>query len=245
MIRLSGLVRIFALVCVLTYSHPFYSQETPSNAVVDKMKGQVLLERGGSRSDILPKTKLYLDDVISTREKSLVILYFTDHSKIVLGPNSQLKIQGVNQSKTSIVHLLTGQLRALVKKSKQQSFDKFIVKTKNASMGVRGTDFQVEFSKKLETQLYVKTGLVHLQNHQGHAALVGRGTYSKVDQGGNLYPAVEASPNYRQTGPRLFWTKSYPSQLIPGEANIMRTVRICRENVEKTVKNLLQFQDVK
>ncbi len=88
--------------------------------------------------------------VIQTAEKSFVKLIFLDKSQMNLGPNSQMVINAFPKKEAGIITLVKGQLRSQVTKDYMEMDDKskskLFIKTTSAAMGVRGTDFQVNFN---------------------------------------------------------------------------------------------------
>ncbi len=87
---------------------------------------------------------------VKTEDRSFVKLLFIDKSQMNLGPNSQMKIDTFPESDAGIVTLVKGQLRSKVSKNYMQmdkkNKSKLFIKTKTAAMGVRGTDFQVNYN---------------------------------------------------------------------------------------------------
>lgn len=87
---------------------------------------------------------------VKTADKSFVKLLFIDKSQMNLGPNSQMKIDKFPENDPGIVTLVKGQLRSKVSKNymemDKKDKSKLFIKTKTAAMGVRGTDFQVDYN---------------------------------------------------------------------------------------------------
>ncbi|WP_412470053.1 FecR domain-containing protein [Oceanospirillum sp. RT-1-3] len=86
---------------------------------------------------------------ITTKARSFVKLLFIDKSNLTLGANSEVEVEQFPKKKAGIINLINGQLRSKVSKNyleidKKKS--KLFIKTKTAAMGVRGTDFQVNFN---------------------------------------------------------------------------------------------------
>lgn len=67
-----------------------------------------------------------------------------------LGPNSQMVINAFPKKEAGIITLVKGQIRSQVTKDymemEDKSKSKLYIKTKTAAMGIRGTDFQVNFN---------------------------------------------------------------------------------------------------
>ncbi len=159
--------------------------------------------------------------VIVTGPRSFAKLLFVDKSSVNIGPKSSMEITNFpkkSSGQAGIITLIKGQVRSKVTKdyvddkntSGQKS--KLFVKTETAALGVRGTDFQVNFNSDNQiTSLITFTGEVAmvkidenievggLDSNQmetmvsgNEAVVVRRGEYSGVS------PRVEeASPPVR------------------------------------------------
>ena len=116
-------------------------------AVVKIMRGEVDLLTLGKT------TKLKVDDwveesaVVKTGEKSFVKLVFIDKSQMNVGPNSEMKIEKFSGNDSGVIELVKGKLRSQVTKDylqiKDKDKSKLFIKTSNAIMGIRGTDFMI------------------------------------------------------------------------------------------------------
>ena len=90
--------------------------------------------------------------ILKTEEKSYTKILFLDKSSLTVGPNTQLEITSFPKEKAGIISLIKGQIRSRVTKdymnieNKNQS--KLFIKTKTAALGIRGTDFQVNYSEE-------------------------------------------------------------------------------------------------
>ena len=88
--------------------------------------------------------------IVTTQAKSFAKLLFIDKSSMNIGPNSEMKIKEFPKSDAGIIQLMKGQIRSKVTKDymnmKDKKKSKLFIKTKTAAMGVRGTDFQVNFN---------------------------------------------------------------------------------------------------
>lgn len=88
--------------------------------------------------------------IVITQAKSFAKLLFIDKSSMNVGPNSEMKIKEFPKSDAGIIQLMKGQIRSKVTKDymnmKDKKKSKLFIKTKTAAMGVRGTDFQVNYN---------------------------------------------------------------------------------------------------
>jgi hypothetical protein len=90
--------------------------------------------------------------LLKTEDKSYTKILFMDKSSLTVGPNTQVEITSFPKEKAGIISLIKGQLRSRVTKdymnieNKNQS--KLFIKTKTAALGIRGTDFQVNYNEE-------------------------------------------------------------------------------------------------
>lgn len=124
----------------------------------------------GIATDLKTNSKLKKDDwvsegaIIKTEDKAFAKLIFIDKSTMNVGPNSQIEIQEFKKDKAGIVNLVEGQIRSQVTKNYMEmdkKDSKLFIKTRTAAMGVRGTDFQVNFNpENMNTSLITFEGAV-------------------------------------------------------------------------------------
>lgn len=113
-------------------------------------KGEVFISRDGKQITATKGSLLELQDSIITKENSKALVLLNDKTSITVGKNSNLGIedfvldvQKPSKSKATfkfgkgIFRTITGQIGKINK-------DKFKIKTKSASIGIRGTVFVVE-----------------------------------------------------------------------------------------------------
>jgi len=89
--------------------------------------------------------------IVKTGPTGAVKLFLQDQTVLSLGPSSTLNLDEVKNRKIPNIRLVEGQIRAKVLKNIIASAIsthqvKFIVRTKTAAMGVRGTDFEVIYN---------------------------------------------------------------------------------------------------
>lgn len=128
----------------LMVSLPSYAGKA---ALVKLIKGEAKAIVNGK------EVKLKADDwvdggaVIKTSEKSFVKLVFIDKSQMNVGPLSEIKIEKFHSKDAGVIDLVKGKIRSQVSKDYLQiqgkDRSKLFIKTKNAVMGIRGTDFMI------------------------------------------------------------------------------------------------------
>ena len=116
-------------------------------AVVKMMRGKVEALTLGKSAPLKVDDWVEEGAVVKTGEKSFAKLIFTDKSQMNVGPSSELKIEKFSDKEAGVIDVVKGKIRSQVSKDylqmKDQDKSKLFIKTKNAVMGVRGTDFMI------------------------------------------------------------------------------------------------------
>lgn len=104
--------------------------------------------------------------LITTGKKSFVKIKFEDGSLISLGPNGKFALSQKINAKPRLVELLKGKMRGIVDpkgKAPKGYEHKMYIKTRSASIGIRGTDFLLVYNEKnhITSNITLK-GDVHL-----------------------------------------------------------------------------------
>lgn len=141
-------------------------------ATVEKISGSVRVKKLITGSILALNEKDFVDegDFIQTSEKSFVKLQFTDETQVLISPNSKFLIRAFPKDDAGILIILKGEVRSLVSKKYPEKVDqsksKLYLKTRTAVFGIRGTDFQIDYSP--ETQ---NTSLITFEGRVAMTAL--------------------------------------------------------------------------
>lgn len=163
---------IMGLVSI-TFSHGLLADEANVAKVVI-MRGQVKAKLiNGSVIDVKVDQSIPEGATLQTAEKSFVKLIFIDKSQMNLGPNSQMVINTFPKKEAGIITLVKGQIRSQVTKDYMEMDDKnkskLYIKTKTAAMGIRGTDFQVNFNPENQNTALItfegKVAMAHIEKN--------------------------------------------------------------------------------
>lgn len=161
---------IFIIVLLFSItSFEIFSAEKPVAKVI-LMKGEAKGKSAdGTVFDIKIEQDITEGSVIQTSDKSFVKLLFIDKSQMNLGPKSQMVINAFPEKEAGIITLVKGQLRSKVTKDymgiEDKSKSKLFIKTSSAAMGIRGTDFQVNYNEaNHNTALITFEGAVAMAN---------------------------------------------------------------------------------
>lgn len=141
--------QLFTTLAVTFIAFNSFAAENVAKVVV--MRGMVKAKLiDGTVIDVKADQSIPEGAVVQTAEKSFVKLLFIDKSQMNLGPNSQMIINAFPKKEAGIITLVKGQIRSQVTKDYMEMDDKskskLYIKTKTAAMGIRGTDFQVNYN---------------------------------------------------------------------------------------------------
>jgi hypothetical protein len=140
------LMKTLMLVLSLTLLWSFSALAGKKVAVVSMLRGQVDVLTLGKTTPLKEKDSVEDGAVIKTAEKSFVKIIFFDKSQMNIGPNSEMKIEKFSGDDSGVIDLVKGKIRSQVTKDYLQmgrDKSKLFIKTPNAVMGVRGTDFMI------------------------------------------------------------------------------------------------------
>jgi hypothetical protein len=127
-------------------------EKRPGAAIVKLLRGEVYQLYLGGRRLLKVGDWVRFGDVIQTSDKSFAKLVFLDKSQMNVGPNTEIKVENFNGKEPSMIDLIKGKIRSQVTKDYLQMKDveksKFFIRTKNTTMGVRGTEFEISYSEE-------------------------------------------------------------------------------------------------
>lgn len=140
---------------LLILSFTIFADTEKSVCTVSKIRGEVKAKMPDGKIVVLEKDlSLPEGSIIKTSDKSFVKLVFIDESTMSVGVNSIVKITSFPKDKAGILTLVRGQIRSKVTKDYMEIEDKnkskLFIRTRSAAMGIRGTDFQVNFDDAIE-----------------------------------------------------------------------------------------------
>lgn len=162
----------------------------PKIATLVLLDPVVQVIRSGKVIDIhKQETELFAADRIETGPEGKAKLAFENGDVVYLGPNSALDLSAEQGKEAMKIDLnLTGKLRALVNRRPDRSFQ---VRTVNAVVGVKGTDFVVEEAGS-QTRVATFNGLVALASAKsGQSVDVPPGKQGSISPSGEVMPLTE------------------------------------------------------
>ena len=184
-------------------------------AMVKLIRGEAVRIKEGK--EIVLKLNDWLEEgvVVKTGEKSFVKLVFIDKSTMNVGARSEMKIASFSGQEAGVIDLVKGQIRSQVTKDylqiKEQDKSKLFIKSPNAVMGIRGTDFMIT-TNGVNTATVLFEGEVvfnslpdrasdiakdKLDDHLNRGVRISPGEFSVV-QGDLPQPTVPSTMNLKQ-----------------------------------------------
>lgn len=162
----------------------------PKVAIVKILKGNVLNYVGGKSANLKAEDWVENGSIINTTDKSFVKLIFTDKSQMNIGPNTLMKIENFTGKDSGVIDLVKGKIRSQVTKDYLQidkNKSKLFIKTKNAVLGVRGTDFMISTNGK-NTATVLFEGEIAFNKFDGAKGLSSDRLEHIVDRGMRMFP---------------------------------------------------------
>ncbi|MEA1918685.1 MAG: FecR family protein [Campylobacterota bacterium] len=134
--------------------------------VVGAFKGSAELIRQGESHALLSGSVLQENDAIITQEDAKVQLIMKDETIITIGPNSHFELDSYifedNAQSTLNLRLQRGFFRAITGKIGKLAPERFKIRTKSATIGIRGTDFAAYVDTQSE-YIGCFNGAIHIQ----------------------------------------------------------------------------------
>lgn len=140
---------LFLLSLTLCFPATYANDEGVAKVII--IRGEVKAKLPtGEIVDLKKDMWLKEGSVLQSESGSFARLLFIDKSTMNLGPESQMVIDQFPENAAGIITLMKGQVRSHVTKdymnNQETDKSKLFIKTKTAAMGVRGTDFQVNYN---------------------------------------------------------------------------------------------------
>jgi hypothetical protein len=117
------------------------------SGIVVASRGTVNAESSGESRALKQGDKIYVEDKISTGDKSFAVLQFVDGAKVTVRPNSAVVVEQYvydgEGDDVGTLNLVEGGLRIITGAMAKTNPESYKVRTPVALMGVRGTEFAV------------------------------------------------------------------------------------------------------
>lgn len=166
---------------------------------ITALSGKATLERGSSTIPVTLGSSLEAKDSIITTNDAKVQLTFNDNTIITVGKKSKFSIEeylfDATTESTAKFNMVNGTIRAMSGKIGKIAPDRFAVKTKTATIGIRGTDFIIQTSPTGESQFFCMQGAITIQSSDGAGMiLIPAGSYITISPSGSISEVKEFTP---------------------------------------------------
>ena len=181
-------MKLITLILVTLFAQMAFAG--PKVAMVKLVRGDVDVLTLGKTTPLKVDEWVENGSVIKTHEKSFVKLIFVDKSQMNVGPNSEMKIESFSGKDSGVIDLVKGKIRSQVTKDYLQinkDKSKLFIKTQNAVMGVRGTDFMIS-TNGTNTSTVLFEGEIVFNKLEQRGRISSDNLERIVDQGIRIYP---------------------------------------------------------
>lgn len=189
-----------------------------AQAATDRTEVVYMIGKGERRDSptaawipVTASEKLAPGAVVRTLGDSQMALVMPDRSQVRLNQNSQLEVGSQQQQSglvVSVLRLVSGRIWSLARPPsvRGESGERIRLTTPTATIGIRGTDWEVEIQPDGSTQLVVLEGVVEMSNPQG-AVTVASGEAAVSREGSAPVKFVLVNPSSR-----VQWVSSWRPQ---------------------------------
>ncbi len=176
-------------------------------ATAKLVKGRVEMSYGNKSKILNVNDEILEGATIKTAEKSFVKLLFIDKSQINVGSASEMKISKFSGKDSGVIDMVKGKIRSQVSKDYLQMDDKnkskMFIKTSNAVMGIRGTDFMVSTHENQTTTVLFEGDVVFNDNGGLGANATSQQLENAVNAGVHIEPGQFSVVDLTHSGPTI------------------------------------------
>ena len=192
------------LICSLALSANTFAQKA---GLVLMAKGSVFAtDDKGKKRALRRRSAIMQGDIISTEANGKLQIRFIDKALLTLKPNSKLDISAYQQAQTEgegeevVMNLITGGFRTITGSIGKGDKSAYTVKTPAASIGIRGTNYEVAQETGGNFVMAVWDGGITVSNDQGSMKLGQGGDYNFVRVSSNSEPkGLDKAPDSLKT----------------------------------------------
>jgi hypothetical protein len=214
----------FSVLLLAASASASEAPQAPPSASLDFASGQVQVVSKAGTSDGKHGQALLKGDWVKTGKGSAAILLMSDGSRVKLNPETSLEIASAENGQTEL-SLQTGAVFSKVQK--QGPRGRFVIRTKTAVMGVRGTEFYTAYGKEskggADVWMCVHEGKVETEGlSDGKKVLVKQGEGVFIPVGKAVTPPKKYS-----------WTENLNWNMNPDAGEVIDHTRIDYQDLLK------------
>ena len=215
--------QLLLVVCSFVFFLPFaLAQGRPTIESIEGDKIVVVITATGNRVGSAG-TKIDFGDRIKTGPYASAKIRYPDGSKLLIGRATEMEVQE-NASGTQFNQIHSGEVRGIIKKPKalqsmpQTTAPRFVIRSKAAVMGVRGTDFVYNLQEEAaKAQIHTLDGTVEVAKDEA-ALMKGEGIPVRKDQ------FITADQN-KVYVPEKFDREAYMKNLVQSEPEFVELIK--------------------
>jgi hypothetical protein len=224
------LILLASIVTGALFTLSYQSEASTPIGTVIILKGKVTAQTGTQVVALREGDKVEEGSTISTGAGASAKLLLTDQSEMSVGPNTKAQMTHFQKGDPALIDVLQGQLRAKITRDYVANTNttflrsKLLLKTKTATMGVRGTDFQAIFNPENNvTSLVTFEGAVSMvKNPEELTAATGVDAIQKMEEVLNTDKAqVVTEGNFSSANPTSPET-SIPTKISPAQFETLK-----------------------
>lgn len=156
---------------------------------------EAVSSEGESRA-LKRRSQVFETDTVTTQDKSKTQLRFTDGSMVALSPNSLFKIEEYQlggDKERAVYNLIKGGMQTITGAIGKNDKQDYVLKTPVATIGIRGTFYQLFVTPSGGLVGYVKEGGITVENSDGTQTQIQPGQYFSMDSAGDV-PTISDEP---------------------------------------------------
>lgn len=203
---------IYSLIGLLLSSSLAFATNTPSEALGKTLlaQGSIQAERSGAKEALKRLSPVYRTDVIRSGKDSSAQFRMIDDAYLDLYENSELRLHEYqfkegNQRGSVIMELISGGLRTISGAIGKQDKSEYQLKTPTATIGIRGTFYEVSLTKE-GMYLAAWKGGITVKTYSGACnTAIGMGqaaNFAFVDKQGQCELLTEAPAVFTRKAPK-------------------------------------------
>lgn len=192
-------------------------------ATITAIKGSAMIERGDVNIVASLGAELEEKDIIQTKENSKIQIIFKDETVIYIGKNSRFSIEEYlfdgEEKSVAKFGMIKGAMRAITGKIGKVAPQKFTVKAKTSTIGIRGTNFVVILNDDNFYQAYCTYGAISV-TITNKTYIVKKGFYITLFADGTVLVKKYSKKDLKDMGEINFEIKGNQKKLHPLDSKL-------------------------
>lgn len=153
---------VWAVLSALCLAVPSAHASAPEVGTTVAVKNEVLLQAPGEQKPLKKGARVHQDEIVSTGKAATAEIELKDKTKLAVGPDATIVLDKLvfdpnAPPRSIVVDLGKGAFRFITGLSPKDSYE---IRTPTATMGIRGTVFDVFVSAEGETAVLLHEGAV-------------------------------------------------------------------------------------